>query len=67
MLRRDISGNKGHGTVPVSDAEPSYQSTTIWKDRASFDKWREGSAFKRAHGQTAGGDKPAEKPQPPAP
>jgi len=67
MLRRDISGNKGHGTVPISDKEPSYQSTTIWKDRASFDKWREGSAFKKAHGQAASGDKPSEQKQPPAP
>jgi heme-degrading monooxygenase HmoA len=50
MLRRD-GQQKGHGTVPMDESEPSYVSTTIWKDRASFDKWRSGSAFSHAHGQ----------------
>lgn len=50
MMRRD-TGSKGHGVVPMDKAtEPTYLSTTIWKDRASFDKWREGNAFKNAHG-----------------
>lgn len=50
MLRRD-GQQQGHGTVHMNDNEPSYVSTTIWKDRASFDKWRTGSAFSQAHGQ----------------
>ena len=49
MLRRDGTA-KGHGTSPVTNEEPSYVSTTIWKDRASFDDWRTGSAFQQAHG-----------------
>ncbi len=50
MMRRD-AGGKGHGVVPMDKAtEPTYLSTTIWKDRASFDKWRQGNAFKKAHG-----------------
>jgi heme-degrading monooxygenase HmoA len=50
MMRRD-TGGKGHGVVPMDEAtEPTYLSTTIWKDRASFDKWREGTAFRKAHG-----------------
>lgn len=50
MMRRD-TGGKGHGVVPMDEnTEPTYLSTTIWKDRASFDQWRKGNAFKRAHG-----------------
>jgi len=48
MMRRDANG-KGHGVIPMTDDEPSYLSTTIWKDRASFDGWRKGNAFKKAH------------------
>ena len=50
MLRRDGQA-KGHGTVPMDEKEPTYLSTTIWKDQESFKKWREGSAFQKAHGQ----------------
>ena len=71
MLRRDIGSGKGHGVVPFDEnLEPSYMSTTIWKDRASFDAWRKGTAFQKAHGakppseQTGSDDKPVEKPQP---
>jgi heme-degrading monooxygenase HmoA len=49
MLRRDGSA-KGHGTSPVTSDEPSYVSTTVWKDRASFDSWRSGFAFDQTHG-----------------
>lgn len=56
MLRRDGSA-KGHGTSPITSDEPSYVSTTVWKDRASFDSWRSGSAFTQAHGSTSEGDK----------
>ena len=50
MMRRD-TGGKGHGVVPFDEnSEPTYLSTTIWKDRASFDAWRKGSAFQKAHG-----------------
>jgi heme-degrading monooxygenase HmoA len=50
MLRRD-GQQKGHGTVPVDPSEPNYISTTIWKSKAAFDKWRTGNAFRQAHGQ----------------
>jgi len=62
MLRRDGSA-KGHGTVPVNDKEPTYVSTTIWRDRAAFDAWRTGDAFKVAHGQKKTGEKETQKPQ----
>ncbi|KAL3922719.1 MAG: hypothetical protein SGARI_006386 [Bacillariaceae sp.] len=74
MMRRD-GQQKGHGTVPMDEStEPSYTSTTIWKDYESFNKWRSGSAFSKAHGQqqgkkegsSKGGDAaaPAKPPQP---
>lgn len=49
MLRRDGQA-KGHGTVEMDSSEPTYVSATIWKDRASFDAWKNGSAFQQAHG-----------------
>lgn len=66
MLRRDASA-KGHGIAPLKDDEPDYMSTTIWKDRASFNKWREGSAFKKAHAAPPNVGEGEEKPQPPKP
>merc|ERR1712232_298583 len=66
MLRRDASA-KGHGVVPLSSGEPSYTSTTIWRDRQAFDNWRKGSAFQQAHGQQQAakkdGDDEEEKPK----
>lgn len=50
LLRRDGQA-KGHGTVEMDNSEPTYVSTTIWKDRASFEAWKNGSAFQKAHGQ----------------
>jgi hypothetical protein len=59
---------KGHGTVAIDEMEPTYLSTTIWKDQASFDKWRKGTAFKKAHGQKPPSESSAEKPAgPPKP
>jgi heme-degrading monooxygenase HmoA len=70
MLRRDASA-KGHGVVPLSAGEPSYTSTTIWRDRKAFDNWRNGQAFKQAHGDAGkpSNDKASEEKQqqPPAP
>ena len=51
MLRRDGQA-KGHGTVEMDASEPTYVSTTIWKDRASFDAWKSGTAFQQAHGSS---------------
>jgi len=62
MLRRDGQA-KGHGTVEMDASEPTYVSTTIWKDRTCFDAWRNGSAFSKAHG----GDKKDADAKPPAP
>jgi heme-degrading monooxygenase HmoA len=50
MLRRDASA-KGHGVTPLTSGEPTYTSTTIWRDRQAFDNWRTGGAFQQAHGQ----------------
>ena len=58
MMRRDAAA-KGHGVVPLSSGEPSYTSTTIWRDRQAFDNWRKGSAFKQAHGGEGGKPKDA--------
>lgn len=66
MLRRDGQA-KGHGTVAITDSEPTYQSTTIWRDRKAFEAWRQGPSFGLAHGQgnTKAEDEPPK--QPPAP
>lgn len=48
MLRRDNSA-KGHGVAKPVDGEPNYQSCTVWKDKASFMKWRDSQQFKSAH------------------
>lgn len=68
MMRRDIKSNKGHGTVPMdSNSEPTYVSTTLWKDQASFQAWRESSNFSKSHGNNKPKEdqKPAaEKPKP---
>ena len=55
MLRRDGQA-KGHGTVPMDSDEPTYLSTTIWKDVESFNNWRSGAAFQQVHGQENKGD-----------
>ena len=53
MMRRDGQA-KGHGTVEMDESiEPTYLSTTIWKDRDSFNKWRNGSNFSKSHGPNA--------------
>lgn len=65
MMRRDASA-KGHGVVPLSSGEPSYVSTTIWRDRKAFDNWRTGSAFQQAHGvKKEGSEGEDKKPQAP--
>jgi len=74
MMRRDIKSNKGHGTVPMdSDTEPTYLSTTLWKDQASFQAWRESTNFSKAHGSSSSSssssssDKPKEDKKPAGP
>lgn len=57
MLRRDL-GAKGHGVAKPVEGECNYQSCTVWKDRASFMKWRESQQFRSAHGDAA--KKPAD-------
>lgn len=45
--------------VKLRDEQPdyeddfSYRSFTIWEDKAAFDEWRSGDAFKEAHGGTS--------------
>jgi len=41
---------------PAADGA-NYISTTIWKNKECFNKWREGQAFGKGHGQAAGGEK----------
>eukprot|EP00585_Thalassiosira_rotula_P012123 CAMPEP_0196138712 /NCGR_PEP_ID=MMETSP0910-20130528/6254_1 /TAXON_ID=49265 /ORGANISM="Thalassiosira rotula, Strain GSO102" /LENGTH=345 /DNA_ID=CAMNT_0041399349 /DNA_START=82 /DNA_END=1119 /DNA_ORIENTATION=+ len=66
MLRRDVKA-KGHGIKPMGEEEPTYTSCTVWKDRASFDGWRNSMAFKEAHGEkkSSGGEEKKEKPSGP--
>ena len=67
MLRRDVKA-KGHGISPMGEEEPTYVSTTIWKDKEAFENWRSGSAFKDTHAEKKGEESKEEKPQqPPAP
>ena len=73
LLRRDGKA-KGHGTTPVDETEPTYMSCTVWRDRAAFQGWRDGQAFKFAHGQKSdqkseseGDEKPAPPPSRPKP
>ena len=72
MMRRDIGG-KGHGVVPFDEqSEPTYVSTTIWKNREAFENWRKGTAFQKAHGQQQQQQQPSasaggEQQQPPSP
>jgi heme-degrading monooxygenase HmoA len=65
MLRRDGQA-KGRGIAALGTEEPTDMSTTIWQDRKSFDNWRNGSAFRQAHGSNPqSSDKKPERP--PAP
>jgi len=70
MSRRDGQA-KGHGVVEMDESEPTYVSTTIWESKAAFDKWRNGNAFKKAHGakppsdQSKEGESAPEKPPQP--
>ena len=72
MMRRDIGG-KGHGVVPFDEqSEPTYVSTTIWKNREAFENWRKGTAFQKAHGQqqssaSVRGEQQQPPPSPPKP
>lgn len=64
MLRRDY-GTKGHGGADQTGDASNYMSTTIWKDKASFLKWRESQQFVQVHGQkkqSPSADDPAGKP-----
>ncbi|GMI10075.1 hypothetical protein TrVE_jg4407 [Triparma verrucosa] len=72
LLRRDGRA-KGHGVKALDPSEPTYQSTTIWRDRAAFQAWRDGQSFKKAHGsggtdgekkKEEGGEKPPAPPKP---
>mmetsp|Transcript_19999 Transcript_19999/g.28461 ORF Transcript_19999/g.28461 Transcript_19999/m.28461 type:complete len:313 (+) Transcript_19999:49-987(+) len=44
MLRRDGS-QKGHGIVPINESEPTYITTTIWRDRATFIAWQKNQSI----------------------
>ncbi|KAL3776565.1 hypothetical protein ACHAWO_001749 [Cyclotella atomus] len=66
LLRRDVKA-KGHGIAPMGEEEPTYMSCTIWRDRKAFEDWKNGNAFKEAHGDGAAGDEEKvqqEKPKP---
>jgi heme-degrading monooxygenase HmoA len=39
MMRRDGQA-KGHGVSEISEKEPNYVGTIVFKDRASHDKWK---------------------------
>ena len=58
LLRRDGKA-KGHGVVPVEGGEPTYMTCTIWSDRAAFEAWKAGQAFKNAHGDGRASGKPS--------
>jgi len=69
LLRRDVKA-KGHGIAPMGEEEPTYMSCTIWKDRAAFNAWKNGNAFKEAHGEKKEGEEKSRMPlwsKPPLP
>ncbi|KAL3790585.1 hypothetical protein HJC23_008791 [Cyclotella cryptica] len=69
LLRRDVKA-KGHGIAPMGEEEPTYMSCTIWKDRAAFNAWKNGNAFKEAHGEKKNVDEKSKMPlwsKPPVP
>jgi heme-degrading monooxygenase HmoA len=59
MMNRRDGQQKGHGTVPISENDPTYVSTTIWRDVKAFQNWRNSLQFNKAHGggSSSGGDK----------
>lgn len=63
LLRRDVKA-KGHGIAPMGEEEPMYMSCTIWKDRTAFMEWKNGNAFKEAHGEKKEGSDDKEKKMP---
>ena len=65
-MRRDVKA-KGHGITAMGEEEPTYVSTTVWKDREAFENWKNGQAFKAAHGQKDGDDSKQQQQQPPVP
>lgn len=69
MLRRD-GQYRGHGTVEMTEEDPTYVSTTIWKDQESFQKWRKSAAFGQAHKPPSSSDSSSSQEaaaKPPAP
>mmetsp|Transcript_27835 Transcript_27835/g.42144 ORF Transcript_27835/g.42144 Transcript_27835/m.42144 type:complete len:348 (+) Transcript_27835:122-1165(+) len=66
MLRRDAKMKDRHAKSDAGTEEPTYMSTTIWKDRASFDKWRSGANFSKAHGKDNNDKKEEEEDAKPA-
>jgi heme-degrading monooxygenase HmoA len=43
LMRRD-GQTKGHGTVEMTDAEPTYVATLIFKNRKLFENWKANAA-----------------------
>jgi len=69
MLRRDV-GDAGMDDLVQNKGEPSYMSTTIWRDRQAFDNWKAGSFGKAHDGSKAKSKVPPGPPlwsQPPQP
>merc|ERR1711971_596846 len=55
MMHRNVK-TKTHGSEEMDEStEPTYVSTTIWKHRESFEKWRSGANFSKVHGQKKDG------------
>ena len=50
MMNRRDGQQKGHGTVPMGENDPTYVSTTIWRDVKAFQNWRNSLQFNMAHG-----------------
>ncbi|KAJ8600204.1 hypothetical protein CTAYLR_002009 [Chrysophaeum taylorii] len=49
----EVVGDRGAQAMGGSEPKYDYMSFTIWEDEASFDEWRQGDAFKEAHGGTS--------------
>mmetsp|Transcript_27625 Transcript_27625/g.110619 ORF Transcript_27625/g.110619 Transcript_27625/m.110619 type:complete len:349 (+) Transcript_27625:91-1137(+) len=48
----DVVGERGAAAMGGAPLKYNYMSFTIWQDKPAFDEWRNGEAFKEAHGGT---------------
>ena len=55
MRRVALENDVNSGIDPLANEDPfgNYVSFTIWQEKKHFNAWRQGDAFKEAHGGTS--------------